>query len=125
MPGSGAMHSRSFTCAAPKHGFHRGGRLIVVDVGGGRGDLAVHVVRWARRRGRPVRVLVLDADAGTLALARHHTMDYPEIVLVRADAGALPLREGAAEPLGHGAPIPCEDRDGGRRGLSPIDRAPL
>jgi hypothetical protein len=42
-------------------------------------------------------VFVLDADPGTLALARRHTVDYPEIVLVRADASALPLREGAAD----------------------------
>jgi 2-polyprenyl-3-methyl-5-hydroxy-6-metoxy-1,4-benzoquinol methylase len=75
----------------------RGHRLVVVDVGGGRGDLAVNVVRLARRRGRPVRVLVLDTDAHTLALARRRTAAYPEVVLVQADATALPLREGAAE----------------------------
>ena len=68
-----------------------------MDVGGGRGDLAVQVVRWARRRGRPVRVLVLDLDPGTLVLARRRTRGYPEIVLMRADASALPLREGAAD----------------------------
>jgi 2-polyprenyl-3-methyl-5-hydroxy-6-metoxy-1,4-benzoquinol methylase len=74
----------------------RGRRLLVVDVGGGRGDLAVNVVRWARRAGRPVRVLVLDTDAATLALARRRTAAYPEIVLLQADATALPLRAGAA-----------------------------
>jgi hypothetical protein len=78
-------------------GLPRGRRLVVVDVGGGRGDLAVQVVRWARRRRRPVRVLVVDADAATLALARQRTAAYPEIVLVQADATALPLREGAAD----------------------------
>jgi hypothetical protein len=72
-------------------------RLRVIDVGGGRGDLAVNVVRWARRAGRPVRVIVVDSDAATLALARRRTAAYPEIVLVRADAGALPLREAGAE----------------------------
>lgn len=75
----------------------RGARLRVVDVGGGRGDLAVNVVRWARRAGRPVRVIVVDSDAGTLALARRRTAAYPEIRLVQADAGALPLRDGGAE----------------------------
>jgi len=75
----------------------RGRRLVVVDVGGGRGDLAVNVVRWARRQGRPVRVLVLDTDAATLALARRRAAAYPEIDLVLADATALPLREGAAD----------------------------
>jgi 2-polyprenyl-3-methyl-5-hydroxy-6-metoxy-1,4-benzoquinol methylase len=75
----------------------RGRGLVVIDVGGGRGDLAVNVVRWARRLGRPVRVLVLDTDAATLALARRRTAAFPEITLVQADATALPLREGAAD----------------------------
>jgi 2-polyprenyl-3-methyl-5-hydroxy-6-metoxy-1,4-benzoquinol methylase len=74
-----------------------GRRLLVVDVGGGRGDLAVNVVRWARRRGRPVRVLLVDADPATLALARRRTRAFPEIALVQADATALPLRDGAAD----------------------------
>jgi hypothetical protein len=76
-----------------------GRRLVVVDVGGGRGDLAVRVARWARRAGRPVRVLVLDTDAATLALARRHTAAYPEIAVVRGDATALPLRAGAADVI--------------------------
>jgi 2-polyprenyl-3-methyl-5-hydroxy-6-metoxy-1,4-benzoquinol methylase len=71
--------------------------LVVIDVGGGRGDLAVQVVRWARRAGRPVRVLVCDTDAATLGLARRRTAGYPEIALVQADATALPIREGAAD----------------------------
>jgi len=75
----------------------RGAGLRVVDVGGGRGDLAVNVVRWARRAGRPVRVLVVDSDRATLALARRRTAAYPEITLVQADAGALPLRDGGAD----------------------------
>jgi SAM-dependent methyltransferase len=75
----------------------RGACLRVVDVGGGRGDLAVHVVRWARRAGHPVRVLVVDSDDATLALARWGTAASPEIRLVQADAGALPLRDGAAD----------------------------
>lgn len=75
----------------------RGRTLVVADVGGGRGDLAIAVVRWARRRRRPVRVLVIDADPATLALARRHTAPYPEITLLQADAVALPLREGAVD----------------------------
>jgi Methyltransferase domain len=75
----------------------RGRRLVVVDVGGGRGDFAVNAVRWARRRRRPVLVLVVDSDRATLALARRRTARYPEIVLVQADATALPLRPGVAD----------------------------
>jgi len=72
-------------------------RLRVIDVGGGRGDLAVTIVRWARRARRPVRVIVVDSDAATLALARRRTAAYPEIAVVQADAGALPLRDASAE----------------------------
>jgi 2-polyprenyl-3-methyl-5-hydroxy-6-metoxy-1,4-benzoquinol methylase len=83
---------RRVACRLP-----RGQRLVVVDVGGGRGDLAVRIVRWARRVGRPVRVIVLDRDATMLALARRRTARYPEIALVCADATALPLHVGAAD----------------------------
>jgi SAM-dependent methyltransferase len=76
-----------------------GRRLVVVDVGGGRGDLALRVVRWARRAGRPVRVLVLDTDAATLDLARRRTAAYPEIAVVQGDATALPLRAGAVDVI--------------------------
>jgi SAM-dependent methyltransferase len=75
----------------------RGRCVRIVDVGGGRGDLAVKIVRWARRRHRAVRVLVVDNDAGALAFARRRIAAYPEIALVRADAIALPLREHAAD----------------------------
>lgn len=75
----------------------RGRRLVVVDVGGGRGDFAVRVVRWARRRGRPVRVLLVDADPAVIAMAARRTAGYPEIVLVQADAAALPLARNAAD----------------------------
>jgi len=71
--------------------------LLVIDVGGGRGDLAVRIVRWARRARRPVRVIVLDRDPAILALARRRAARYPEITLVCADAAALPLRPGAVD----------------------------
>ena len=71
--------------------------LVVVDVGGGLGHFAVRVVQWARRVGRPVRVLVCDTETATLADARRRTVAYPEITFVCADATALPVREGAAD----------------------------
>ena len=75
----------------------RDARLRVLDVGGGRGDLAVNIVRWARRAGRPVRVVVVDTDTTTLALARRRTAPYPEISLVQADGGAMPVRDGGVD----------------------------
>jgi hypothetical protein len=101
----------------------RGRRLLVVDIGGGRGDLAVEVVRWARRAGRPVRVLVLDTDADTLALARRRTAAYPEIVLVRADATALPLRPGGADVAVAALTLHHLDRDGAAACLAEMGAA--
>ena len=75
----------------------RGRRLVVVDVGGGRGDLAIRIARGARRAGRPVCIVVLDRDPAMLALARRRTARYPEIALVCAEARALPLLACAAD----------------------------
>jgi len=71
--------------------------LRVVDVGGGTAAFAVRVAEWARRSGRPVRVVVVERDATTLRLAREAVAGYPEILLVRGDAAALPCRARAAD----------------------------
>jgi ubiquinone/menaquinone biosynthesis C-methylase UbiE len=71
--------------------------LLVLDVGGGRGDLAIHLVRWARRHGRAMRVVVLDRDAATVEIARRHCAPYPEIAIVQGDATALPIGERAVD----------------------------
>lgn len=64
--------------------------VTVIDVGGGRGDFARRLARVARRRGRRVRVVVVDRDA----TVGGQDLD---VVAVRADAAALPFREGAAD----------------------------
>ena len=71
--------------------------LVLMDIGGGRGDFARHIVRWARRQGRAIRVLVVDRDPMTAALARRHCAEFPEIVVVQGDAVALPIREGGVD----------------------------
>jgi hypothetical protein len=71
--------------------------LRVIDVGGGTAAFAVRVVRWARRSGRDIRVVVVDRDPISLRLARAAVAAYPEIVLVCADAAALPCRERAVD----------------------------
>jgi ubiquinone/menaquinone biosynthesis C-methylase UbiE len=70
---------------------------VVLDVGGGRGDLARHLVTWARRARRPLRVIVLERDAATATLARAHCAAMPEIVVIQGDATALPLAEGSVD----------------------------
>jgi ubiquinone/menaquinone biosynthesis C-methylase UbiE len=69
--------------------------IVVVDVGGGRGDFARHGVRWARGKGRPARFIVVDRDTASVRRARGRAC--PEVVTIVADATALPLREGAAD----------------------------
>jgi len=69
--------------------------MIVVDVGGGRGDFARHCMRWARRARRRARIIVVDRDTASVRRARGPAC--PEIVTIVADATALPLREGAAD----------------------------
>ena len=71
--------------------------LRVVDVGGGSAAFAVRLVKWARRRGRDVRVVVVERDRPTLALARRVAAAYPEVLLVQGDAAALPCRERAVD----------------------------
>lgn len=66
---------------------------VVVDVGGGRGDLARRLVRAVRRRGGRVRVVLLDRDEEGLALAEVACREHPEILRVCADAAALPFRD--------------------------------
>jgi ubiquinone/menaquinone biosynthesis C-methylase UbiE len=67
------------------------GPLTVIDVGGGRGDLAARLVRRGRRHRRPLRVLVVDREVGPTA------RPGPGIRVVSADATALPFRPGAAD----------------------------
>lgn len=69
--------------------------LVVVDVGGGGGGLAARLLRRARRMGRPLRAVVVDR-AAYLAGARPDAGPAAPL-RVRADATALPFREGAVD----------------------------
>ncbi|MBI1735626.1 MAG: methyltransferase domain-containing protein [Candidatus Rokubacteria bacterium] len=71
--------------------------VVVADVGGARGDLAIRLARDARRRGSALRVVVLDRDEASLALGARAAKPYPEISWVQADAAQLPLRPGAVD----------------------------
>jgi 2-polyprenyl-3-methyl-5-hydroxy-6-metoxy-1,4-benzoquinol methylase len=68
--------------------------LTVVDVGGGRGDLAHRIDAWARRRRRAARVVVVDRDRELLARTRRPGRP---VLAVQADATALPLRPGSVD----------------------------
>src|SRR5262245_61837879 len=66
--------------------------VTVLDVGTGGADIPRALVRWGRRTGRRLRVFALDRDPQTLGIAARRLLHYPEIVLLRADALALPVR---------------------------------
>ena len=70
---------------------------VVADVGGGRGDLALRLVAHARGEQRAIRVIIVERDAATIALARRHCAGAPEIVFVQGDATALPIREASVD----------------------------
>jgi hypothetical protein len=78
-------------------GLPRERTLRVIDVGGGAATFAVRLVRWARRRRRLIRVVVVDRDATVLRLARRVAAAYPEVWLIQADAAALPFRPRAVD----------------------------
>jgi SAM-dependent methyltransferase len=65
--------------------------IRILDVGTGYADIPRAVVRWARRRGRPVEIAALDRDPATGSLAARACAAYPEIRLQRGDAVALPF----------------------------------
>lgn len=67
------------------------GRLRVLDIGSGAGDLCRVAAAECRASGRPVRIFSLDAHPQIQAYARAQCAGFPEIVLIRGDARALPL----------------------------------
>jgi len=97
--------------------------LRIVDVGGGDGAFARRVVRWARRAGRRVRVLVVDDDAETARLAIGACAAYPDIAVLRADATALPLAAGAADVVHAGLTLHHLEPDAAVPALREMRRA--
>ena len=72
-------------------------RIVIADIGGARGGLATRLIRDARRRGRAIKVVVVDRDAASLAAGRRAAEPHLDIAWLQADAGALPLRDGAVD----------------------------
>jgi SAM-dependent methyltransferase len=93
----------------------------VLDVGGGRGDLAVRMLRWGEREGHDVRVLVVDRDGALLA--RAVAAGRGRIHAVRADATALPFRERAADVAIASLTLHHLDADGAARCLGEMRAA--
>lgn len=97
--------------------------VTVLDVGTGAGDIPRALVRWARRRGRRVRVFALDRDPATLRVAMETARDYPEITFLRGDALSLPIRPGAVDLTISAMTLHHLEPDAGVRYLAEMDRA--
>lgn len=92
-----------------------GAPLRIVDIGGGRGDLAGRLVARARRRGHRVTAIVVDRN-GTVR-------PRPGVAVVRADASALPFRPGAADVVTASLLLHHLEPDAAARSLSEMRAA--
>jgi 2-polyprenyl-3-methyl-5-hydroxy-6-metoxy-1,4-benzoquinol methylase len=70
-------------------GWNRQRTYRILDVGCGAGDVAVALVRWARRAGYRLQVDGVDHHPLIVELARERCRDYPEIAISRGDVLAL------------------------------------
>lgn len=66
----------------------------VLDVGCGIGDVAVALVRWARREGHSLHIHGIDRHPLIVQLAQETCQDYPEIEITCANVLTLELPEG-------------------------------
>jgi len=62
------------------------GGFSLLDLGTGSADIPAAIVRWAKGKGIPVRVVALEPEPITAAVAGRLTRDVPEISVVRGDA---------------------------------------
>lgn len=67
--------------------------LSIADVGTGGADLPRAFAMWGRRRSLAVRTLGIDIHPVTALIARDRSAAFPEIRVVLASAGALPLAD--------------------------------
>lgn len=78
--------SHRLICKFLEKWFQPGGNYRVLDLATGAGDIPRLIVRWARTRGVTVQIEAIDANPGTLEIARKRSADFPEITWTRGDA---------------------------------------
>ena len=76
-------------------GWTVGGRITVLDVASGGGDLARALTRWGRARGFDLRVTALDKSLPALDCARRRGQADDRLRFVCADVHLAPCRDGA------------------------------
>ncbi len=73
-----------------------GPSLTIADIATGSGDIPAALLRWARRKSLPVRIVGLDIHSGTLGFAQRWT-DSAQINYVQADALHVPLADNSVD----------------------------
>ncbi len=69
----------------------RPGRLRVLDLGCGGGDIPRALVDWGRRSGIEIQVFALDFNAQACSFAQRRSEGYAEVRCIQADALKLPF----------------------------------
>jgi len=67
--------------------------LHILDAATGSADQPIAVVRYARKRGIPVRVTAIDINRKMLRFAQEEARDFPEIRFIQCDVLNLPFKE--------------------------------
>lgn len=67
--------------------------LHILDAATGSADQPIAVVRYARKRGIPVRVTAIDINRKMLRFAREEARDFPEIRFIQCDVLNLPFKQ--------------------------------
>jgi SAM-dependent methyltransferase len=74
-----------------------GETLRILDVGTGAADIPLALARWARRRGRRVRIVALEVHPAILRYAARAVDGIPEVTLVAGNALEAPIRPGSVD----------------------------
>lgn len=101
------------------------GTLIVADIGSGTGQFAKRIVQWAHRTHRKTLVLSVDRERESVtvrdgALAQN---GHSRVEAIRADAAALPFRDGAIDILTTSLMLHHLDPDEATRALAEMRRS--
>jgi hypothetical protein len=71
--------------------------ITLIDLGTGSADIPIALAGWARRHQIRLHILAVDIARRHLDVARAQVAALPEVTLVQADAGRLPLLPGRAD----------------------------
>ncbi|MBD3253291.1 methyltransferase domain-containing protein, partial [Candidatus Pacearchaeota archaeon] len=65
----------------------------LLDIGGGSGNIAVSIAKWARKKGLKSKITIVDIDPIAIKLAKHNTKKFPEINLIKKNILKYPFKE--------------------------------